>query len=178
MQPLACWRDKRGWQPRYFLDMLSRPLLLVGFLATTPSLPEVLGRGVLAILGYALLGLLLLLLGYFVVDWTTPGKLGAVIRREHNPNAAMLAASGVAAVALIVVAAIFTSGGNLLDGLTETVVFGLVGIGAQAVASLVFERAIGMDPRSLMSEESLSPAAILVGVTRVAIGLITAFALI
>ena len=55
---------------------------------------------------------------------------------------------------------------------------GLVGIGAQAVASLVFERAIGMDPRSLMSEESLSPAAILVGVTRVAIGLITAFALI
>ena len=158
--------------------MLIRPLVLTGFLAATPSLPEILGRGVLAIVTYAFLGLLLLLLGYFVVDWTTPGKLGAVIRTERNPNATMLAASGVAAIALVIVAAIFTSGGDLVQGLTETLVFGLVGIGAQAVAFLVFERVIGMDPRSLMSESTLSPAAVLVGVTRVAIGLITAFALI
>ena len=147
-------------------------------LAATPALADVLGRGVLAIVTYAILGVLLLLLGYFVVDWTTPGKLGAIIRTEHNPNAAMLAASGVAGVALIVVAAIFTSGGNLVDGLTETLVFGIVGILAQAVASLVFERVIGMDPRRLMSEQALSPASVLVGVTRVGIGLITAFALI
>lgn len=147
-------------------------------LAAAPALADVLGRGVLAIVTYAILGVLLLLLGYFVVDWTTPGKLGAIIRTEHNPNAAMLAASGVAAVALIVVAAIFTSGGNLVEGLTETAVFGVVGIIAQAVASLVFERVIGMDPRRLMSEQALSPAAVLVGVTRVGIGLITAFALI
>jgi hypothetical protein len=113
-----------------------------------------------------------------VVDWTTPGKLGAVIRTEHNPNATMLAASGVAAIALVIVAAIFTSGGDLVQGLTETLVFGLVGIGAQAIAFLVFERVIGMNPRELMSESALSPAAVLVGVTRVAIGLITAFALI
>jgi uncharacterized membrane protein YjfL (UPF0719 family) len=147
-------------------------------LAAAPTLPEILGRGVLAVVTYALLGLLLLLLGYFVVDWTTPGNLSAIIKSEHNPNATMLAASGVAGVALIVVAAIFTSGGNLVDGLTETLVFGVVGIVAQALASLVFERVIGMDPRSLMSEPALSPASVLVGVTRVGIGLITAFALI
>lgn len=152
--------------------MLSAP-----FLATAP-LQDLLLRGVEAIVSYALLGGLLLLLGYFVVDWTTPGKLGAVIRAQRNPNAAMLAASGVAGVTLVVVAAIFTSGGNLVEGLTETVVFGLVGIGSQALVSLVFERVIGMDPRSLMAEERLSPAAVLVGVTRVGIGLITAFALI
>ncbi|HEY7199547.1 MAG TPA: DUF350 domain-containing protein [Candidatus Dormibacteraeota bacterium] len=142
------------------------------------SLPEVLGRGVLAIVTYAALGLLLLLLGYFVVDWTTPGKLGSVIRGERNPNAAMLAASGIAGVTLIVVAAIFTSGGNLVEGLTEALVFGVVGIAAQAVASLILERVIGMNPKSLMAEPTLSPAAVLVGVTRVGIGLITAFALI
>src|SRR5205807_895813 len=95
-------------------------------LAATPPLTDVLGRGVLAIVTYALLGMLLLLLGYFVTDWTTPGKLSAIIRTERNPNAAMLAASGVAAVTLIVVAAIFTSGGNLVEGLTEALVFGLV----------------------------------------------------
>ena len=158
--------------------MRSATLVLAGVLAAAPSLPEVLGRGTLAIVTYAFLGLLLLLLGYFVVDWTTPGKLSAVIRSEHNPNAAMLAASGVAGVALIVVAAIFTSGGNLVQGLTETLVFGIVGILAQAIASLVFEKVIGMDPRALVGEQALSPASVLVGVTRVGIGLITAFALI
>lgn len=147
-------------------------------LATTPTLPEILGRGVLAIVTYALLGGLLLLLGYFVVDWTTPGKLGAVIHGDRNPNAAMLAASGLAGIALVVVAAIFTSGGNLIEGLTETVVFGIVGIAGQALVSFGFERVIGMDARRLMAEQGLSPAAVLVGVTRVAIGLITAFALI
>jgi uncharacterized membrane protein YjfL (UPF0719 family) len=150
----------------------------LALLLAASSLTDALSRGVPAIVTYALLGTLLLLLGYFVTDWTTPGQLSAIIRTEHNPNAAMLAASGVAGVALIVVAAIFTSGGNLIDGLTETLVFGVVGIAAQAVASLAFERVIGMDPRRLMSEQALSPASVLVGVTRVGIGLITAFALI
>jgi uncharacterized membrane protein YjfL (UPF0719 family) len=150
----------------------------LALLLAASSLTDALSRGVPAIVTYALLGTLLLLLGYFVTDWTTPGKLSAIIRTEHNPNAAMLAASGVAGVALIVVAAIFTSGGSLVDGLIETLVFGLVGIAAQAVASLAFERIIGMDPRRLMSEQTLSPASVLVGVTRVGIGLITAFALI
>src|SRR5215469_7503645 len=119
----------------------------LALLLAAAALPDILGRGVLAIVTYAFLGLLLLLLGYYVTDWTTPGKLSAIIRTEHNPNAAMLAASGVAGVALIVVAAIFTSGGSLIEGQTETLVFGVVGIAAQAVASLLFERVIGIDPR-------------------------------
>jgi uncharacterized membrane protein YjfL (UPF0719 family) len=150
----------------------------LALLLAASSLTDALSRGVPAIVAYAFLGALLLLLGYFVTDWTTPGKLSAIIRTEHNPNAAMLAASGVAGVALIVVAAIFTSGGNLVEGLTETLVFGVVGIAAQAIASLAFERVIGMDPRRLVSEPALSPASVLIGVTRVSIGLITAFALI
>lgn len=147
-------------------------------LAAAPGLPEILGRGALAIVCYALLGLVLLVLGYFVVDITTPGNLSQVIRREGNPNAAMVAASGVFGVALIIVTAIFTSGGNLIEGLTETAVFGLVGILAQAGASFAFERVVGMDVRGLVREPRLSPAAVLVGVTRIGIGLITAFALI
>ena len=150
----------------------------LALLLAASSLTDALSRGVPAIVAYAFLGVLLLLLGYFVTDWTTPGKLGAIIRTEHNPNAAMLAASGVAGVALIVAAAIFESGGNLTDGLIETLVFGVLGIAALAVASLAFERVIGMDPRRLMSEQALSPASVLVGVTRVGIGLIIAFAVI
>jgi uncharacterized membrane protein YjfL (UPF0719 family) len=147
-------------------------------LAAAQPLLDVLGRGVLAIVAYSIVGLLLLVLGYVVVDILTPGRLGSIIRTDRNPNAAALAASGVFAVALIVVAAIFTSGGDLVQGLTETVVFGLVGILAQAGAAFVFDRVIGMDLQELMSDRRLSPAAVLVAVTRVSIGLITMFAVI
>ena len=145
--------------------------------ATTPLLDS-LGHGVLAIVTYTIVGTLLLLLGYVVVDIVTPGRLGSIIRTERNPNAAALAASGVFAVSLIVVGAIFVSGGDLVQGLTETIVFGLVGILAQAGASLVFDRLIGMDVRGLMKEPSLCPETVLISVTRVSIGLITMFAVI
>lgn len=159
-------------------DLIIAPNLL-GVLAATAPLPEVLGRGLLAIVTYAILGMLLLVLGYFVLDATTPGNLSAIIRTQRSPNAAMLAASGVAGVSLIVVAAIWTSGGGqLVDGLVETLVFGLVGILAQTGATFAFERVLRMDVAGLLGEPTLSPGAIVVGVTRVAIGLITAFALI
>lgn len=147
-------------------------LLLAG------SLTDNLGRGVSALVLYALLGVLLLLLGYFVIDLTHPGSLTAVIKKERNPNASLLAATGVGAVGLVIVAAIFTSGGNLVDGLTETLVFGVVGILVQAVAIWVFDRIIGINVGDLLKEPTLSPAAVLVGVTRIVIGLVTAFALI
>jgi uncharacterized membrane protein YjfL (UPF0719 family) len=145
--------------------------------ASTPLL-ESLGRGVLAIVTYSIVGTLLLLLGYVVVDVVTPGHLGSIIRTQRNPNAAALAASGVFAVSLIVVGAIFVSGGDLVQGLTETLVFGVVGILAQAGASLVFDRVAGMRVGELMKEPTLRPEAVLVSVTRVAIGLITMFAVI
>lgn len=147
-------------------------LLLAG------SLLDNLGRGVSALVLYAILGVLLLLLGYFVVDLTTPGNLTAVIKKERNPNALLVATTGVVAVGLVIVAAIFTSGGNLVDGLTETLVFGVVGILVQAAAIWAFDRVLGIDVGDLFKERTLCPEAVLVGVTRVVIGLVTAFALI
>jgi uncharacterized membrane protein YjfL (UPF0719 family) len=146
--------------------------------AAVPPLLESLGRGTLAIVSYSIVGTLLLLLGYIVVDVVTPGRLGSIIRTERNPNAAALAASGVFAVALIVVGAIFVSGGDIVQGLTETIVFGVLGILAQAGASLAFDRISGMDARTLMTEPKLCPEVLLMSAARVSIGLITMFAVI
>ena len=74
--------------------------------------------------------------------------------------------------------AIFVSGGDLVQGLIETVVFGFIGILAQAGASLLFDRVIGLNVAGLMKEPGLCPETILVSVTRVSIGLITMFAVI
>ncbi len=147
-------------------------------LALDEGFGEALARGAGAILAYAALGVLLLVAGYYAIDLATPGRLTTIIRTDRNPNATLLAACGVFAVALIVVAAIWASGGRLVEGLLSTLVFGAVGIAAQIVASFVFDKLVGIDIRSLVHEPKLEPAAVLLGVTHIGIGIITATSVI
>ncbi|MEV0967767.1 DUF350 domain-containing protein [Microtetraspora glauca] len=147
---------------------------------TTQSTPfaEVLGHGALAITAYAVLGVLLLVAGFYVIDMAIPGRLSRLIREERNPNATALTASGLVAVGLIVAASIWSSGGALREGLLATLVFGLVGIAVQTVGMIAFDRIVGISVRSLVSESALQPATILLSATHVAIGLITAVAVV
>ncbi|GAA0378060.1 DUF350 domain-containing protein [Acrocarpospora corrugata] len=146
--------------------------------AQTTSFGEVLGNGALAITAYAILGVLLLVAGFYVIDLATPGRLSKIIREERNPNATALTASAMAAIALIVAASIFSSGGALREGLIATLVFGLIGIAVQTVGMVVFDKIAGISVRALAAETTLQPATILLSVTHVAIGLITAVAVI
>ncbi|MEU8249974.1 DUF350 domain-containing protein [Nonomuraea sp. NPDC048916] len=142
------------------------------------TLLETLARGAGAIAAYAAVGVVLLIIGFYVIDLATPGKLSTVIRSERNPNATLLATSALAAVGLIVAASIWSSGGRLTEGLAGTAVFGLVGIVVQTVAMLVFDRVVGISVRDLVKEPELQPGSRLLAVTHVAIGLITAVAVI
>ncbi|GAA1743884.1 DUF350 domain-containing protein [Nonomuraea bangladeshensis] len=142
------------------------------------TLLETLARGSGAVASYAAVGVLLMIVGFYVIDWATPGKLSEIIRSGRNPNATLLASSAMAAVGLIVAASIWASGGRLAEGLAGTAVFGLVGIVVQTVAMLVFDRIVGISVRDLVQEPELQPGARLLAVTHVAIGLITAVAVI
>ncbi|MEU9884589.1 DUF350 domain-containing protein [Sphaerisporangium sp. NPDC051011] len=147
-------------------------------IALAGPLAEALGHGALAILAYAVLGVLLLITGFYVIDMVTPGRLSKVIKDDRNPNAALLAASGLGALGLIVAASIWSSGGALREGLLATLVFGLVGIAVQTLGMIFFDRVVGISVRELVREPSLQPGAILLAVTHFAIGLITAVAVI
>ncbi|MBX6383381.1 MAG: DUF350 domain-containing protein [Microbispora sp.] len=145
---------------------------------TTTSIADVLAHGALAIVAYAVLGVLLLVTGFYVVDLATPGRLSKIIRTDRNPNATMLAVSSVAGVGLVVAASIWSSGGTLQDGLLATLVFGLVGIAVQTLGMVAFDKVAGISVRELVRETTLRPAAVLLGVTHFFIGLITAVAVI
>ncbi|MFG1821037.1 DUF350 domain-containing protein [Microbispora bryophytorum] len=145
---------------------------------TTTSIADVLAHGALAILAYAILGVLLLVAGFYVIDLATPGRLSKVIRTDRNPNATVLAASSVAGVGLVVAASIWSSGGALREGLLATLVFGLVGIAVQTLGMVAFDKVAGISVRELVRETTLQPAAVLLGVTHFFIGLITAVAVI
>ncbi|GLX03287.1 DUF350 domain-containing protein [Microbispora sp. NBRC 16548] len=145
---------------------------------TTTSIADVLTHGALAILAYAILGVLLLVAGFYVIDLATPGRLSKIIRTDRNPNATVLAASSVAGVGLVVAASIWSSGGALREGLLATLVFGLVGIAVQTLGMVAFDKVAGISVRELVREATLQPAAVLLGVTHFFIGLITAVAVI
>ena len=92
----------------------------------------VIGTGIGAILLYAVLGVLLMLLGFFAVDLTTPGPLNRQVR-AGAPNAVLVTAAGMVGIAFIVVVSIYSSTGALLDGLLTTLIYGVVGVVAQVL---------------------------------------------
>jgi uncharacterized membrane protein YjfL (UPF0719 family) len=148
------------------------------YLAFSDGFGTALGKGAGAIAAYTALGLVLLIIGFFAVDMTTPGRLTTIIRMNRNANATLLAVCGTAGVGLVVAASIFASGGKLLEGLIATLVWGLVGIVAQQIAMLVVRLLLGIDVAGLMNKEKLEPSAILLGAMQATVGLITAIAVI
>ena len=135
------------------------------------------GHGATAIAMYAIVGVLLMVLGFFVIDWTTPGPLRELVR-SGRPNAAAVAASGVLSMALIVVLAIYSSTGDLEGGLIRTLVFGLVGIAAQALSVRLLGFVKGLDVGEMLAQEKFTPVTLVVTASYLGFGLIVAAAIL
>jgi uncharacterized membrane protein YjfL (UPF0719 family) len=89
------------------------------------------------VLAYSGVGLVVLVAGFFVIDALTPGRLGALVM-DGNPNAAVLAATALVSLGLILWFAIFFTGAGW-NGLDDALVYGAVGVGAQAVGFMVLD---------------------------------------
>jgi uncharacterized membrane protein YjfL (UPF0719 family) len=89
------------------------------------------------VLAYSGVGLVVLVAGFFVMDALTPGKLGELVM-EGNANAAVLAATTLVSLGLILWFAIFFTG-EAWHGLDDALVYGAVGVGAQAVGFVVLD---------------------------------------
>lgn len=142
-----------------------------------PGFFSIIGRGVGAILLYAVVGVLLMLLGFWAVDLTTPGKLNRMVR-EGLPNAVVVTAAGMVSMAFIVVVAIYSSSGALLEGLLASVIFGVVGIAVQVGGVRLLEWVTGIDIGSVLAAETLRATAFVVASAHVALGLVVAVAIL
>jgi uncharacterized membrane protein YjfL (UPF0719 family) len=145
-------------------------------LALEPGFVGVVATGIGAIVLYALLGLLLLLVGFYAIDLTTPGKLNQLVR-SGRPNAVSVTAAGLLSMAFIVVVAIYNSGGRLAEGLLGTLIFGLIGVVVQAVAVRVLEWVTGIDIGGVLAAEAPRPEARVVCAAHLALGLVVAVAI-
>lgn len=88
---------------------------------------------------YGALGVVLLILGIFLVDALTPGKLGRQIWEDRNRNAATLLSSALLGIGGIVFTSIWTTYEDFAKGLVSTAAFGLLGLVMMAVAFLVVD---------------------------------------
>ncbi|MGV9662218.1 DUF350 domain-containing protein [Nocardia niigatensis] len=136
-----------------------------------------LGRGVGAILCYALLGLALLLIGFQTVDWTTPGSLRAMVARGL-PNAVVVSSAAMLSTAFIVVLAVYAQAGKLAEGLIATTVYGLVGIVAQIIAVRSLEFVLGINIGEVLKNPEFSTESVVVAAAHLAIGLVVAVAIL
>ena len=141
-----------------------------------PGFGEVIGRGVGAILLYAVLGVLLMLVGFWAIDITTPGKLNRMVR-EGLPGAVLVTGAGMVSMAFIVVTAIWSSTGTLVEGLLGALIFGLVGIAAQVGGVRLLEWVTGIRIGPVLRSEVLEPEAWVVAAAHVALGLVVAVAI-
>jgi len=142
-----------------------------------PDYWSVVGINIGLIAAYALIGAVLMYVGYFAIDLTTPGDLRALVR-EGRPNAVVVAGSGLVSMAFIVVTAIYTSSGTLVEGLLGALIFGLVGIIAQVGGVRLLEWVTGIRIGAVLRSEVLEPEAWVVAAAHVALGLVVAVAII
>ena len=145
--------------------------------AIGPGFFPVIGRGIGAILLYAVIGVLLMLVGFWAIDVTTPGKLNRMVR-EGLPNSVLVTAAGMISMAFIVVTAIYTSSGSLVEGLLGALIFGLVGIVVQVGGVRLLEWVTGIRIGLVLQSEILEPEAWVVAAAHVALGLVVAVAII
>ncbi|HME48697.1 DUF350 domain-containing protein [Mycobacterium sp.] len=146
-------------------------------LALAPAYWDSLGRGVGAIALYAVVGLVLMLVGFYAIDLATPGPLRKMVD-QGKPNAIIVAAAGIISVAFIVVLAIYASSGKLEEGLIASAIFGLVGIAAQVVMMRVATIVLGIGINELFESDQYMHEALIVAAVQLALGMVVAAAIL
>ncbi len=131
----------------------------------------------LVTLAYGALGVLLMAIGYALVDLTTPGRLRDLIWRDRNHNAALLLASNLVGVGIVVVAAIVASADDVVAGLVSTVAYGLLGLVLMAVAFVLLDMATPGRLGEILVDPQPHPATWISAVIHVATGAIIAAAI-
>ena len=133
--------------------------------------------GVIAALLYFAVGVLVLVIGFLVLDALTPGNLREQVYTLRHPSAAVLLVANHVALADVVVTAIATSAQGLGQGLVSSAVYGLLGVVLQGVSLRLLDLAVPGQLRAIVTEPELSGAAWAVAASMLAVGAVNAVSL-
>ncbi|MEP7161807.1 MAG: DUF350 domain-containing protein [Dermatophilaceae bacterium] len=123
--------------------------------------------------GYAMLGVALLVAGFFVFDAMTPGRLGERIYRDRSMNAALTVSALFLGLGAIEATAIYTNGAaNSGAAFGWTAGFGVLGIVLQAVSFLVLDAVTPGSLRAIAVDEHFHPGTLVAAAAMLAVSLI------
>ena len=133
-------------------------------------------RGVVATILYFLVGMAVLVVGFFTVDVLTPGNFRQMVFVDRRPNAVVLACAMYTALAAVIISAITNSFSQLGQGLVGVAVYGLMGVALLGVALLTMHLVIPGDFHEHVDDPQLHPASFAVALILLAVGGVTAAA--
>jgi uncharacterized membrane protein YjfL (UPF0719 family) len=127
-------------------------------------------ESILQVLAYTGVGLAILVVGFFVLDLLTPGKLGQLVM-EGNPGAGLLSAATIVSLGLVQYFAIYFTGAGW-NSLDDALVYGLVGVAAQAAGFFILDMIIPGKLADHCFSPTLHPAAYVTAGIQVSVALI------
>ncbi|HEY9474998.1 MAG TPA: DUF350 domain-containing protein [Mycobacteriales bacterium] len=127
---------------------------------------------------YGLVGLVLMAVGFVLLDVLTPGNLREQVWVQRNRNAAVLLTSNVVGTGAIVATAIAASGDDWGTGLLSTAAYGLLGLVLMGVSFLVIDAVTPGRLGAILVEEQPHPAVYVNGATHLAVSAIIAVAIL
>jgi uncharacterized membrane protein YjfL (UPF0719 family) len=130
---------------------------------------------VLQVLAYTGIGLAVLIAGFYVLDLLTPGKLGALVV-EGNPGAALLSFVTLLSLGIVLWFAIFFTGAGW-SGLDDALVFGAVGVAAQAAGFFLLDLLTPGKLAHTCFQPTLHPAAWVTAGVQLAVALVVSASL-
>jgi len=133
-------------------------------------------KGVVQSILYFVVGMAVLIVGFFMVDVLTPGKLRQMVFVDRRPNAVVVAGAMYAALAIVIISAIVNSYSQLGQGLIGVAVYGLMGVILQGIALLTMHLVIPGNFHEHVDEPALHPASFAVAAILLAVGGVTAAA--
>ena len=132
-------------------------------------------ESVLQVLAYTGVGLGILVVGFYVLDLLTPGKLGQLVM-DGNPGAALVSATSLLSLGVVMWFAIFFTGAGW-EHLDDAAVYGAVGVVAQAVGIFILDLLIPGKLAQHCFEPKLHPAAWTMSGVQIATALVVAASL-
>src|SRR6516225_533278 len=120
--------------------------------------------------------LCVLVVGFYMVDLLTPGKLRQLVFIDRRPNAVVVAGAMYIALTTVIVSAIVNSYSQLGQGLLGVAVYGLMGVILLGIALLTMHLVIPGDFHEHVDDPALHPGSFAVALILLAVGGVTAAA--
>ena len=124
-----------------------------------------------SVFAYGALGIGLLVVGFFVIDALTPGRLGQELVERRSTNAAIVVGAGLLAVGAVVTSSIAASlEDDLLKGLGSALGYGVAGIILQGVAFRVMDTITPGRLGDVIYDRQVAPIAVVHAAFSLAVG--------